>query len=332
MQTAEAWREPPLTVEAARRIVSEAARRYFESRRARVDAFVEQHFSFSGSLALHRKALGWDVLRMPANVVLAVPHVGVQLSARAARVLRARRTSSYLASRQILLETAVGREIEWLVMTELLELPFRQKGRNCGKDALAETILAAPEIQAALSEAGEAIARRRDDPAFRSQLEQMMAAYTGTRAAAAEITTALITLGSGAAALKQVTPGAMVLGPALAGVIAHQAAVASFPLGATLGGLWYAAFPVAPSGGLIAAVTGGVLAASAVAAAFSGIIADPLQRLFGLHRRRLLRLIAALEQQFGGEDEAGFIVRDHYVARLLSLLELLVSAWRLAGS
>ena len=78
----------------------------------------------------------------------------------------------------------------------------------------------------------------------------MVATYTDTRAAVAEITTTLITLGAGAAALKQVTPGAMVLGPALASVIAYQAAVASFPLGTTLGGLWYGVFPVAASPGL----------------------------------------------------------------------------------
>jgi hypothetical protein len=49
-------------------------------------------------------------------------------------------------------------------------------------------------------------------------------------------------MAAGAAALKQVTPGAMVLGPALASVIAYQAIVASFPFGTTLGGIWYS-FP-----------------------------------------------------------------------------------------
>jgi hypothetical protein len=43
-----------------------------------------------------------------------------------------------------------------------------------------------------------------------------------------------------------------------------------------------------------------------------------------------LRLIDALERQFTGNEGAGFVVRDHYVARLLTLLELLSSAYRLA--
>jgi len=329
-QAVESGERSRLSADQAETIVTEAARLYFESRRPRVDSFVGRHLSLTGSLALHRKALGWDVIRAPVNVALAVPYIGAKLTAAIARGLGAKRLSRFLASRRMLLETAVGREIEWLILTELLELPFRQGYRIARKDALAETILASPVIQSVLTETFEAIGRRADHPMFRKQLEQTVATYTDTRAAAAEITTTLITLGAGAAALKQVTPGAMVLGPALASVIAYQAAVASFPRGTTLGGLWYGVFPVATSSGLIVGVTGTVMAAAAVMAAFSGIIADPFQRRLGLHRRRLLRLIDVLERQFSGDGGAGFVVRDHYVARLLTLLELLSSAYRMA--
>ncbi len=54
-------------------------------------------------------------------------------------------------------------------------------------------------------------------------------------------------MAAGVATLKQLTPGAMLLGPALVSVIAYQAAVASFPFGTTLGGIWYGFFPVAPA-------------------------------------------------------------------------------------
>jgi hypothetical protein len=40
-------------------------------RRARVRPFVDQHFSLLGSAAIHRAALGWDILRAPANILLA---------------------------------------------------------------------------------------------------------------------------------------------------------------------------------------------------------------------------------------------------------------------
>jgi hypothetical protein len=330
MQAAESDKRSCVSPDQVERIVTEAARLYFESRRSRVNAFVDKHFSLPGSLALHRTALGWDILKAPVNVALAVPYIGAKLTAGIAGRLRAKRVSRFLASRRILLETAVGREIEWLILTELLELPFRQGYRLSRKDALAEMILASPQIQAVLTETLEAIGQQAEHATFRKQLEQMVAKYTETRAAAAEITSTLITMAAGAATLKQLTPGAMVLGPALASVIAYQAAVASFPFGTTLGGIWYGFFPVAASPALIAGATGAVMAGGAVVAAFSGIMADPLQRRLGLHRGRLLRLIDALEVQFSGNGGAGFVVRDHYVARLLTLLELLSSAYRLA--
>ena len=324
-------KDTALTAADAQRIVAEAARHYFDSRRLRVDAFVDRNFSLAGSAAIHRKALGWDMLKAPANLALAVPNLAVRLAAAGAQAVGARRISAYLHCRNLFLDTAVGREIEWLIMTELLELPFRQGKRESRKDALAETILGAPELQSAIGETLTAIGRRADDPGFRARLEQTVATYTGTRAAAAEITTALMTVGAGAVAVKQAAPGVMTLGPAIAVAMAQQAAIASFPLGATLGSLWYGAFPAAASPMLVVGVTGSLLAVSSVAAAFAGIIADPVQRALGLHKRRLLRLIDALKRQFcEGRGEAGLVVRDHYAARLLDLLDLLASAYRIA--
>jgi hypothetical protein len=311
-------------------IVAEAARLYFAGCRARVDGFVDRHFSLRGSLALHRCALGWDLVKAPVNIALALPYFVAQLTARIARRLGAKRLAAYLGSRRILLETAVGREIEWLLMTELLQLPFRQRRRVSSKDALAETILASPALQAVLDQTAEAAGSYADDAGFHDRLERMVAAYAETRAAAAEITTTMMTMAAGAALLKQFTPGAMVLGTAVAGAIAYETAVASFPFGPTLGGLWYGLFPVAASPALLFGVTGGLIAASAVLAAFSGIIADPVQRWLGLHRRRLVRLIDALERQFNGPQSRGFLARDHYVARLLTLFELVSGAYRLA--
>lgn len=320
-----------LTAEAAGRIVADAAHRYFESRRSRVVAFVNRHFTLVGSAAIHRKAVGWDMLKAPANITLAVPQLAAKLAGAGAKAIGAKRASEYLSSRNLLFKTAVGREIEWLIMAELLELPFRQGEREVRKDALSETILSAPELEEALNQSLQAIGQRGDDPDFRQRLEEALTTYAGTRAAAAEITTALMTVGAGTVAVKQATPGVMTLGPALATALAHQTAIASFPLGASLGSVWYGVFPAAVSPVLISGVTGGLLAASSIVAAFAGIVADPIQRRMGLHHRRLLRLIDALERQWRAErEEAGFTARDPYVARLLDLFDLLSSAYRLA--
>jgi hypothetical protein len=315
----------------AKTVVTEAMRGYFRERRARIAPFVERHFSVVGAAALHRKALGWDVLRAPANLVLAVPYAGAKLAAAGLGAVGARRAAGRLRSLRLLLQTDVGQEIRWLVVTELLELPYQVGGR-ASRDALAEAILSDPRVEALAQQALAAIGPHGNDAAFRARLEGALTTYAESRAAAAEIATTLTLLGAGAFGVHQVTPGVMTLGPALAAAIAQQTAILSFPLGSTLGGLWYGAFPAAASPALVAGLTGGLMLGAAALSAFAGLIADPLQRRLGLHRRRLERLVAALERQWVDGGDGAFVVRDHYAARLLGFLDLLASAWRVARS
>ncbi len=322
--------QPDDLPELARAAVEDGIARYFADRQARVRPFVDRHFSLAGSLALHRAALGLDVLRAPANLVLAGPHAGLHAAGLLAVKLGAKRLARAAKGRSLLLRTDVARQTEWLILTELLELPCRQRGRQSDRDALAETILSDPRVTETAAMLLAPVGARGDDPAFRARLTEAMASYAGTRAAAAEITTSLLTLSTGALAVKHFTPGAVSLGPALAAILAQQAAVASFPLGAGLGSIWYGLFPVVPSVTLIAGLTGGLMLAASGAAAFAGIVADPVQRRLGLHERRLRRMLRALERQMRDPAAPAFAVRDQYVARLLDLFDLLGSAWRLA--
>ncbi len=311
-------------------IVDWAVGRYFETRRDRVPAFVDRHFCFRGSLRLHRHAVGWDMLRAPANVALVLPTAGMKLSALCLRRFggRAAGASRWLEARDLFLRTRVGAELQWLLHAELLELPFEHGGRRFARDALAEQILAHPLVDDALARTVLSLRRAADRPELRTRLTEAMSTYTGTRAAAADITNALIAAGVGAAAFKQLTPGAISMGPALAAVLAQQFAILNFPLGAGLGGLWYGVFPAAAPGALVAGSTAGLMGTAAVLAAFVGILADPAQRRLGIHQRRLRRLLDALERQFGGGDAAPFIVRDHYVARLVDIVDLMRVAIR----
>ena len=321
---------PCLDEDAARAIVADSLRRYFAARRERIGPFVDRHFTVRGSAALHRSALGWDLLRAPANLLLAVPHAGARAAAAGLDALGAGNAAARLRQKRLLLETRIGREIRWLVMTELLELPFRDGERVSTRDALAETILSHPRVEEVGRRLVEAVARHGADEDFRRRLEAALGTYADTRAAASEIAAALMALGTGAVAVQKVTPGAMTLGPALAAAMAQQAAVASFPLGSALGGLWYGAFPAAASPALAAGLTGGLLLGAAALSAFAGVVTDPVQRRLGLHRRRLERLLDALERQWVDGAEGGFVVRDHYVARLVDLVDVLAGAWRLA--
>ena len=64
--------------------------------------------------------------------------------------------------------------------------------------------------------------------------------------------------------------------------------------------------------------------------AFAGVVTDPVQRHLGLHRRRLERLVDSLEAELKGRGDSRFVVRDHYVARILDLMDILRAAYKVA--
>jgi hypothetical protein len=309
-------------------IVRDAAHRYIASRRERIDGFVDHHFSLVGSLALHRCAIGRDLLRAPLNLFLAGPALTVKLAGWTMRRAGSRRLATWLTGRRLLLETAVAREIEWFVTTELLEAPCRRHDRTSYRDAIAETILADNRVAARLGAPLTALAGA--DAEARERLATAIESYIGSRTATAEIATGFVAASLGALMVKQATPGLVTLSSALAGLIAQQSAIPAFPLGAGFGVLWYGLFPAAAGPGLLAATTGGVLLGGAMLAAFSGIVTDPLQRRLGLHRRRLMRLLDMLEANLCGEADHNRMMRDHYVARLVDIFDLMAVAIRIS--
>jgi hypothetical protein len=313
-------------------VVDAAIARFFDARRARVDEFVDRTFSLRGSVGIHRRAFGWDLLRAPANLALVPIQVGAMLSGSAARRFGAKKSGDWLSDRRILLRTDVDREIEWRLWTDLLELPFEAEGRLVRRDALAEAMFEDPRLHAAIAEPLAEIARHADDPGLRAKIETTVAAYTGTRHAAADIVGAMVNAGTGYIAAQQLTPSVWSLGPVLAAAIANHVALSGFPLGATVGGIWYSMFPATVGPALIGATTAGLAAIGAVVAAFAGIVADPAQRALGIHRRRLIKMLDTLERGFQGDNSARFAPKDHYVARLLDFVDMVRAAHKVIKS
>jgi len=194
----------------------------------------------------------------------------------------------------------VTQEIERRLIVDLLELPYTGQGEPSFHDALAVEILGDSRLDGALGMLngpwGEKQRLQMDD-----KLVRQLTVYLNARGAAGEIVSAAVTMAAGGAMLHQVTPGFLTLGPALA-----QA------LGAKVGGV--AAFS------LVAAV----LAASATAAAFAGIVTDPIQSALGLHHVRLIGLLDSLESAFLGGD-ARLAIPEQYAARLIDLVDVIVS-------
>lgn len=314
-----------------RRIVNGAIDRYVAGRHAKVDAFVDANFGLLGALRLHREAIGLDLLRAPANLALVPPYLALQIASAGARRFGAEAAARWMETRKVFLDTDVARELTWRLHTQLLELPYEDGSRRSERDALAEDILVDARLMRVWDAFEATMARHRNDEALQRRLKAMVHTYSGARTAAAELVVSMTMAGAGAALFRQLTPGVLTLGPALAGAIAQKAAIASFPLGASVGGIWYGHFAAGPSTGLVVGTTGGLMMLAAAATAFAGIIGDPIQRALGLHQRRLRQFIDALGDELKGEGRTAFRVRDHYAARIFDLLDVMAAAHRLAG-
>jgi hypothetical protein len=97
-------------------------------------------------------------------------------------------------------------------------------------------------------------------------------------------------------------------------------------MGSTVGAWYYAVFPVSASAGLVAATTGAMLAAVGMVTALAWIVLDPLLATTGIHRRRLDRFVIALGQELRGGRRGDYRVRDHYLARVVDVLDILRGA------
>lgn len=298
---------------------------YFNRRRAMIDGFVAQHFTWPGTLRLHGAALGWDILRAPLNVALSPILVLTRIAAYLCRRAGWRGGADWLARRRILLRTSVTRRVEVLIVTELLDLPLNEGAATRDPSALAHAALAAPQFREMIRK----LSTVDEADELGQRLAGALGEYANTRSAVAEMTTTLCILVFGALAFQALTPGMISMAPDVADAMAHTNAVATFPLGQTLGGMWYGVFTADASPWLVGATVAALVMTGSVIAAFAGVLADPVQSRLGIHRRRLGRLLDTLEAEVLGHGDRPFVAREHFYARLLDLWDAAASALRM---
>ncbi|HEX3209495.1 MAG TPA: DUF6635 family protein, partial [Geminicoccaceae bacterium] len=203
---------PAIDDAAANAILKRAIERYVAARHARVQEFIDANYALLGSLRLHRRALGLDLLRAPANVALLLPYLAMQLGAAGLRGLGARRSARWLRARKPFFETDVARELTFRLHRDLLELPYDDGRNRTGRDALALSILEEQPIADLL----DRLRAETDRPEARARVRTMLETYAGARHAAADLFNNALLAGTGAALFQTVTPGTFSLAPVLA--------------------------------------------------------------------------------------------------------------------
>ena len=323
---------PKLTDKQERQLIRSAVNagieNYIQSRRAKVPDFIAKHFSFPGVLKLHRKALGKDLYKAPLNILWLAPLTSVKVCSFILKKAGAGKMARWLDTLPTGFQTDVQKEINWLIYTELLELPYQMESRASTKDALLEAILQDQELAGVIDSYLIEIHKKSIAPDFRKTLENNLQGYGNSRTAASELAGNVITLASSYIAFQKAMPGILTSGSAAATVIAEKIAISKFWLGSTLGAWYYSLFPVTASTGLVIATTGAIAAGLGLITTFTGIITDPLQAKLGLHQKRLNKFIDALDAEMQGEGQAQFNIKELYIARVFDILDLLMLALR----
>jgi len=141
-----------------------------------VPPFIGQHFRLRGTLRLHGAALGGDMLRAPANLILAPVYALVRLLALILSWLGAARMAAWLRGRRLLLPTRVGARVERAVITDLLGLDWPQEGQGDQASRLRLALLSAPMLRAAMRAQADPAGAR----ALADRLARQIEDYAGT--------------------------------------------------------------------------------------------------------------------------------------------------------
>jgi hypothetical protein len=309
-----------------KRAVDLGTKAYIRERRQRIEPFIDRHFGFKGAWELNRIGIGQDLWRAPANLIWAPFRYFTKAGASLAGKVGLERVARLGESLPMGLHTDVERHLQWLIYSELLELPYRdeERGHEAKANALVDAIVSQEPLREAWHQALRELGDISTDPERQRALGEQLAPLLDDRKDVAELTTSIITVASGLALNKSVNLGALGLGQATAVAISHSLAVSGFIFGPTLGGLFYTALPwlAAPSAALVAGVTAGVAALMGVLAAVAGVIADPAQRALGLHKRKLNGLLDVFEKSLLGQSPEALSFRSGMAARLFDVLDV----------
>lgn len=260
--------------------------KYFSDRRLQVDSFVEKHFSMNGTLAIHRRTVGFDLVRHVFNAYFAVPCLAVKRTVSWFETLGMDRVAHFLNLVPSGLRTDYQKEVERLVARELFEIP---DGKSQTHNELQS--LFSPQV-------------------LRSLIQPDLLAYSSRRSGITEMAGSAVTLLAAYYWFHNTSLGPFEMGRKLASMRAHKKAVKGFILGKKIGSIFYKTFPIAPSKGEVMMATALVVFILSALTLLTVVLSDPVQHRMGIHRTQLLKLLDSIEskmvllahRQFGKSD------------------------------
>jgi hypothetical protein len=305
------------------RAVKNGIERYIASRKLMVYPFTDRNYSFQGSLKIHKKAIGWDLFFVPVNILWSLLKLFAVIFSFLMNKVGLRYISRKLKHLPPSFDTATEKEINWLIYSELLELPFVQGERKSTKDALLDEILNDITLKEVVNDLVGEIRTKQGSINFREGIEKKLQEYGTTRVSSSELASNLLLITSSYATLGRASFGALGAGNLVGASIAHSMAVSNFWLGSTIGGWYYAVISVSVPVVVIIPVIGVMIILLAVVSTFIGVFIDPLQSKFGWHQKRLLGLIESFHDDLLSKNNNDYHLKEKYCSRVFDVLDIL---------
>lgn len=307
--------------ELVKQAVSNGITKYLDECRDNIIPFTEETFSIANSWKINKVAFGKDLLRAPANALWMPFYFAGSLLNKG--FIKAHPGKEPIFNISAGFTTDVEREVEWIIYTNFLKIPFKQKNREYAGNRLLEIIMEEDALSSIIDDSMLEIAKLTLSKGAENDLADKMLEYVDSRKAAAELSATLIGAATSYVTTKSMNLGILSMGQTLASSSAYNSAISNFALGRTLGGTFYSIVPVSTSTGALVLSTGGVAAALGVLSAFGGVIADPIQRKLGWHQKKLHKLIDSLENQLLFNKNESLGIKDDYVARVLDIIDFI---------
>ncbi len=271
--------------------LEECIEQYIAECRSRVDGFVQRHFSLQETIALQKQSLGSDLLCHPVNALWAIPFLFLKKLIEIPVKLGWRSGANLITLLPTGRKTRYQKEIERLIITELLEWPCTRDDRGAGPSGLLGRIKHHKQVGPLLA-SGALL-----DEALRelSDIPHLIAEHSASRAVVFDTTATVLTLVTGWLFFGDHALGISGIGDQIARNRAKDTAASTFMFGASLGAAFYSVFPPKPS---FWEVMGATLIVGLFITAISllvGMVSDTCLKRIGFQHTQLNVLIDAVE-------------------------------------
>lgn len=264
--------------------VERSVRTYLEVRRLILDPFLEANFGFNGTLRIFWQTARTDLLRHPLNFVLAIPFLVLSKIAGWFNKFGLYGPGKFAQRLPTRIPTGFEKVREQQIVSGLLGLAAEREGNGLlhrlEEDGLREALNHFPRLRSCFQteEISKVIAAPLED-------------FSSTRFSILELASSGLTIAVAYLLFGNLTLSPLEIGRQLADSEARSNATSHFFLGPGAGSFFYALFPPHPTVFQIAGWTAAVIVLLGVLTMSINLLADPLQRWLGIHRRHLGKLL-----------------------------------------